>query len=202
VTLVPRRVSRLVGCGAVVGAILWPVALADMAATVGLAPRPAVVPLTANPLPLPIGPLALAVLLFAAVVATLELRATTPVGLSDLVGDLSIATAAAVFLVAATLDAEGLLGPGFVVLCVGSVVFGLAGLDGKRRPPWGSALVAVGGGGLLASLIAIGSLGPGRLEGVTETALLSLLLYSAGWAWLGVHLALPRPSSPPPGGPS
>jgi hypothetical protein len=188
---IPGPVARLSGWGAIVGAIVWPVGLSLMAETARLAPLRGEMPTRGFAFA---GlPVALAILLFAAAVATLELRATTAIRLSDLVGDLSIAMAAAVFLVAMVTDEEGLFGPGFVVLCVGSVIFGLAGLDGRRRPRWASALIGAGAGGLLACLVSIGTLGPAGLEGVAGAALVSILLYSAGWAWLGVHLALARP---------
>lgn len=190
------RAARLVGCAAIVGAILWPVALADLAATAGLALVPASTPI-AVPRPLPIVPLGISLLSFVAVILVLELRAVAVLKLADLIGDLNVATAAAVFLLAGIVGEAGLLGPGFVVLFVGSVIFGVAGLDGRRRPRWGSALIGSGAGGLLACLFAVGLLGPTGLAGVTEVALLSVLLYSAGWAWLGVHLALARPLAPP-----
>ena len=193
---VPDPVARLIGWGAIAGAILWPVALADLAATAGLAPAPASAP-RAEPSPLPILPLGISLLLFVAVIAVMELRAAPVLKLVDLIGDLNVATAAAVFLLAGILGQAGLLGPGFVVLFVGSVIFGVAGLDGRRRPRWGSALIGSGAGGLLACMAVVGVLGPTGLAGVTEVGLLSVLLYSAGWAWLGVHLALARPLAPP-----
>ena len=153
----------------------------------------------AEPRPLPIVPLGISLLSFVAVIVVMELRAVPVLKLADLIGDLNVATAAAVFLLAGIVGEAGLLGPGFVVLFVGSVIFGVAGLDGRRRPRWGSALIGSGAGGLLACLFAVGLLGPTGLAGVTEVALLSVLLYSAGWAWLGVHLALARPLALPVG---
>ena len=188
--------ARLAGWGAIAGAILWPVALAVLADAVRLMQIEPVEPMPTVGSPGSL--LAPPVFLFAAAVAALELRATTAIGLADLVGDLSIAVAGVVFLLPSLLVSvvplpDGLLGPGLLMLLVGSVIFGVAGLDGKRRPRWGSALIGSGAGGLLASIVAIGALGPDQLESVTATGLLSLLLYSAGWAWLGVHLALARP---------
>ena len=188
--------ARLVGCGGIVGSILWPVALADLAATAGVAAAPASATL-AESSPLPILPLGISLLLFVAVIVVMELRAVPVLRLADLIGDLNVATAAAVFLLAGSVGEAGLLGPGFVVLFVGSVIFGVAGLDGRRRPRWGSALIGSGAGGLLACMAVVGVLGPTGLAGVTEVALLSVLFYSSGWAWLGVHLALARQLAPP-----
>jgi hypothetical protein len=173
--------------GGVAGAIVWPLALADLAAravsdaqgqvAAGLDPRV---------------PIALAMLLFAAVAAALERRASTTFGFLDLVGDLSIGSAAIVAVVGAAFGASALMGPAFALLIVGSVLFGAAGLSGKRRPQWGSALVAAGAGGLLASYLVAAAVGVGQVADVAPTVLLSLLLHAAGWAWLGVHLAVGR----------
>ena len=178
------------GVGAIIGAVLWLLALGDLAATaIAVSPdRGVTVGLS------PIVPLAIALLLFCAAIVTLERRATVDLRLADLIGDLSIGTATGLFAVAAVLDLPGLLGPGFVLLLVGSVIFGIAGLNGKRRPRWGSALVGIGAGGLLACFLLAAALGVGRLSEFAQTALLSLLLFATGWAWLGVHLALARPT--------
>jgi hypothetical protein len=188
----PGPLVRLAGAGAVAGAILWPIALSGMATSLvaDAGPSGSGVGLT------PILPLAIALILFAAAVAALEYRATTDIGFVDLVGDLSIGMAAAVVTLAAALGTVELLGPGFAVLFAGSVIFGAAGLNGARRPRWGSALVATGAGGLLACFVVVAALGPGRLGELAQTAMLSLLLYAVGWAWLGLHLVLGRRLDP------
>lgn len=180
--------ARLVGGGAIVGAILWPIALSGIASSLVTEAGDGASASRTNP----IVPLAAAILLFAAAVAVLEQSATTDVRFVDLVGDLSIGTAAVVVSLAAALGSYDLLGPGLAVLFVGSVVFGAAGLNGRRRPRWGSALVASGAGGLLACFAVVAALGATRLGDLAQTAMLSLLLYAVGWAWLGAHLALDR----------
>ena len=193
----PGPITRVVGVGAIVGAILWPIALGDVAARAVSVTQEGGGRLAGSS----IAPLAIALILFTAAIAALEQRATREMRFPDLVGDLTIATSAIVFVLAAVLGSYGLLGPGFVLLFVGSIIFGVAGFDGKRRPRWGSALVGIGAGGLLASLL-VAALGTDRVDGTAQTALLSLALYAIGWAWLGLHLALARPLVQPPGEPS
>ena len=156
----PGPVIRLAGGGAVAGAILWPIALSGMATSLVAEAGGSGSGASLNP----ILPLAIALLLFAAAVAALEYRATTDIGFVDLVGDLSIGMAAVVVTLAAVFGAYDLLGPGFAVLFAGSVIFGAAGLNGARRPRWGSALVATGAGGLLACFVVVAALGASRLE--------------------------------------
>ena len=173
------------------GAIVWPLGLADLAArAVSDARGQASSGLD------PTLPIALAMLLFALAAAALERRAQTDFGFLDLVGDLSIGVAAVVAIVAAAFSAAGLMGPAFALLVVGSVLFGVAGLNGQRRPRWGSAFIAAGAGGLLASYLVAATVGVGQVADVAPTVLLSLLLYAAGWAWLGVHLAIGRARTP------
>jgi len=186
-----RRLTRLAGVGAVAGAILWPLALADLAArAVSDARGQASGGLD------PTVPIALAMVLFALAAAALERRAQADFGFLDLLGDLSIGVAAAVAVVAAAFGASGLMGPAFALLVVGSVLFGVAGLNGQRRTRWGSAFIAAGAGGLLASYIVTAAVGVGRVADVAPTVLFSLLLHAAGWAWLGVHLAVGRSRGP------
>ena len=194
----PGLLARVVGVGAVVGAILWPIALGDMAVRAISVTQEGGQRLAGSP----IVPLAIALLLFSAAIAALERGATREIRFRDLVGDLTIATSAVVFALAAVVGSYGLLGPGFLLLFVGSVIFGAAGFDGKRRPRWGSALVGIGAGGLLASLLVAAAFGTDRLDGIAQTALLSLVLYTVGWFWLGLHLALARPLIKAPGEPS
>ena len=196
--MIPGPLTRFVGFGTLVGAILWPIALGDVAASAVSTAQDRGTSLAAGP----IMPLAIALLLFSAAIATLELQATRQVGLPDLVGDLTITTATAIFVLAAVFGSYGLLGPGFVLLFLGSVIFGVAGFDGKRRPRWGSTLVGIGGGGLLACLLTAAAFGIDRVDGIAQPALLSLALYAIGWGWLGLHLALARPLVPPSGEPS
>jgi hypothetical protein len=188
----PGPLVRLAGAGAVAGAILWPIALSGMATSLVAEAGGSGSGVRLNP----IAPLAIALLLFAAAVAALEYRATTDIGFVDLVGDLSIGMAAAVITLAAAFGLYDLLGPGFAVLFAGSVLFGAAGLNGARRPRWGSALVATGAGGLLACFVVVAALGASRLAELAQTAMLSLLVYAIGWAWLGLHLALGRRLEP------
>jgi hypothetical protein len=183
------RVARLAGVGAILGAILWPIALADLGAT-------AIAAVDDDGFAVGVGtlvPLAGALLLFSLALATLERGATRDLGLADLVGDLTIGTATVLVVITAVLGSYGLLGPAFVLLFVGSVIFGVAGSDGKRRPRWGSVLVGIGAGGLLACLLVAATAGAGSLEDLAGTAVLCILLYSVGWAILGLHLARARP---------
>lgn len=183
--------TRLAGVGALASAILWPLALADLAArAVSDARGQASVGLD------PTVPIALAMLVFALAAAALERRAQTDFGFLDLAGDLSIGMAAVVAIAAAAFGAAGLMGPAFALLVVGSVLFGVAGLNGQRRPRWGSAFIAAGAGGLLASYVVAAAVGVGRVADVAPTVLFSLLLHAAGWAWLGVHLAVGRARAP------
>ena len=62
--------------------------------------------------------------------------------------------------------------------------------------------MGIGGGGLLACLLAAAAFGIDRVDGIAQPALLSLALYAIGWGWLGLHLALARPLVPPSGEPS
>ena len=189
------RVARLAGIGAIIGAVLWPIALADLGAT-------AIAAVEDDRASVGVGtliPLAGALLLFSAALATLERRATRDLGLADLVGDLTIGTATVLVVITPMLGSSGLLGPAFVLLFVGSVIFGVAGSDGKRRPRWGSILIGIGAGGLLAVLLVAATAGAGSLEDLAGTAVLCILLYSVGWAWLGLHLARARPLDPSPG---
>lgn len=185
----PGRLAWLAGAGAVAGAIIWPIAIANVAATA----IPTGGPGEASDVEGSMGPLAIAVLLFSAALGALECRATSEIGLWDLIGDLSIATAAVTLALAAALGSSDLIGPGFVLLFGGSIIVGATGFAGTRRPRWPSALVAIGAGALVACLFLAGALGPAARDGVTQTAFLSVLFYAVGWGWFGVHLVLARP---------
>ena len=43
-----------------------------------------------------------------------------------------------------------------------------------------------------------GTLGPDAGAGLAQGAFVGVLTFSAGWAWLGLHLALGRPLAPRP----
>lgn len=188
---IPSLPERVVGASAVFGAIVWPLgllAMADAAAGALAGGTEAVAGVASVGLPA-----AIATVLFAATALIFERHATTVVALPDLVGDLCVAIGAIVFLVASAIGLDGLLGPALVVLVVGSLIFGLRGIDGKRRPSVASASVGAGSGGLIGSVLGLGVLGPGGADTVASIALLSVGLLSLGWAWLGVHLVLARP---------
>ena len=188
---IPGPLERLVGIGSIAGSVLWPVGLAALADAVAVAlERDTAVMATAVSAGLPT---AVATVLFAAAAAVFERRATTPIGLGDLIGDLSIGTGAVALLVASAAGIDWLLGPALVILLVGALVFGLRGIDGRRRPHLASALIGAGAGGLIAAVLALGALGPGGADAVAGLALVSVGLLSLGWAWLGVHLVLARP---------
>ena len=183
------RLARLAGVGAIAGAIIWPMAIVNLAATAVPAAGAAEAPGVKSS----IGPLAIAVLLLSGALVALEFRAKREIGLWDLIGDLSIGTAAVTLTLAAALGASDLIGPGFVLLLAGSIVIGATGLIGTRRPRWASALVGIGAGGLVACLLLAGVLGPAARDGVAQTALLSVLFYAVGVGWFGVHLVTARP---------
>ncbi len=187
----PILYERLVGMSTIAGAIVWPLGLLAMAdaAAGALAGGTEAIAGVAS-----VGfPAAVATALFAATAVIFERHATTVITLPDLVGDLCVAIGALVFLVASAVGVDGLLGPALVVLLVGSLLFGLRGLDGKRRPSMASASVGSGAGGLIGAVLGLGVLGPGGADTVAGIALLSVGLLSLGWAWLGLHLALARP---------
>jgi hypothetical protein len=182
----PATTIRLAGIGAILGAILWPVALLVLANSVA-----ACVPGTTCAVDR--GSLALAALGpvgFVVAVVGLELRAPRTLALADFVGDLSLGVAAALFVLSFILGSLVLLGPGILLLLIGSLIFGFAGYSSGGRPRMASALVAIGAGGTLLFLV-IGALGGGA--GTESPSIFALLLFSLGWAWLGVDLLLGRP---------
>lgn len=171
----------------IVGAALWLLGLGSLAAA-GLA-RGVDITASASALSQPI---AVAGLLFTIGLIALELRATRDLRLIDLAGDLSIATGVGLFALAAVLGSFAPLGPGLLLFHIGAVLFGAAGFDGQRRPRWGSVLVGVGGASLLVYLVLGGLLGPDAQNGLGQGAFIGEILLVAGWAWLGLHLALGR----------
>jgi hypothetical protein len=138
-----------------------------------------------------LGILALAAILLAVGVVGLELRASREPGLLDLVGDLSIGTAALLAALAFILGTFGLALPGLLLLLVGSTVFGIGGYFRGARPQMASALVGVGAGAFLFFLVG-GPATADNLGGATPL-LVSLLSFIVGWIWLGADLLLARP---------
>ncbi|HVA87823.1 MAG TPA: hypothetical protein VNF73_16075 [Candidatus Saccharimonadales bacterium] len=194
---VPRTtpLMRAAGIAALAGAILWPVALAYVAS--GALSDCA----TASGCTIDrslLGPIGIAGLLIAIGVAGLELRATSTIGLFDLIGDLTLGTAGALLVLAAIAGSLGLLGPGLLLTLIGSVIFGAKGWDGQRRPRYGSLLIAMGAGTVIVFLLLASTVGTATVGGFETTALGGFLLFSLGWAWLGVSLALGRPLAPAP----
>jgi hypothetical protein len=191
----PTRNQRAAGLAAVAGAILWPVGLVAFANASLSACLTGTDCLLSGSI---IVPLALATALLAIGVSGLELRAPGEFELLDLVGDLSVATAAALFLVAALIGSFGLVGPGFLLILIGSVIFGARGWNGRRRSRWGSILVALGAGTEVVFLLLATTVGTATVGGFESAALMGLLIYSVGWAWLGFHLLLGRQLEPLP----
>ena len=79
----------------------------------------------------------------------LELRARHELGLGDLVGDLTVATSASLFVLAFVAGITGLVGPGLLLMLVGSLVFGIVGYLNGARQRIASAVVAIGAGSVL-----------------------------------------------------
>src|SRR2546425_1077377 len=183
----PTLPIRLAGIGAIAGAALWPVALLVLAnAVLGCAPD-ATCTIDRGSIALAaLGPVALVI-----GVVGLERRAPRTLSMADFVGDLSLGVAAALFLVSVLAGSLGFLGPGILLLLIGSVIFGVAGYQSGARPRMASALVAIGGGGTLLFLV-LGALGGGG-AGTETPSIFALLIFSLGWAWLGVDLLLARP---------
>jgi hypothetical protein len=187
----PSRFSRLLGLGAVVGAVLWPLALIVLASAANecgdqtecLLDRSTLLFIAIAPLGLAIG------------LIGLERRAPRLLGMLDFVGDLSIGTAACLFVVAFVAGSIGLVGPGLLLLLIGSVIFGIVGYWRGVRPRMASALVAIGAGGtiLFLGLGAASAGGSGSGTGLEGASILGLALFTLGWAWLGIDLLLGRP---------
>jgi hypothetical protein len=190
--LPPGPLARLAGVGGIAGAVLWPISLTSIAAAGAVPPGGDDLAARSSL----VGP-SVASILLATLILALEKRAVREPGLLDLVGALSIGTAAGLLTISAAVASFLLLGPALMLLLGGSIVYGIAGFDGRRRPRWGSALVGIGAGGLLAFVVLAGMLGPDALGGFEQTSLLSLLLFGVGWGWFGLHLALARPLVPP-----
>jgi hypothetical protein len=182
----PSRNVRLAGIAGLVGAVMWPLTILVIAgATQGC---------TATACDVDRGSLfviGLAPVLFAITLIGLELRARRFLGLGDLIGDLTIGTAAALFVLAFVSGAIGFLGPGLLLLLIGSIVFGAVGYLNGSRARVGSAVIAIGAGALVFLLLAGAASGFGA--GLETPWLFALLLYGIGWGWLGGSLLLARP---------
>lgn len=175
--------------------MLWPFALLDFATSLQA---------TCGPAGCSLGEasavtLAAAVGLIALGVAGLELRPRPPLGLLDLIGDLTLIVAAALFAIAALLRAPVFLGSAFLLLLIGGIVFGVEGFRHGARPRWPSVLVAIGSLGILGFAFVGGLGGQAAASSLDQTVLLGILLFAAGWAWLGADLALGRPLPARPG---
>jgi hypothetical protein len=129
--------------------------------------------------------------LLAISVLGLELRARHEFGLGDLVGDLTIATSAGLFVLSFITGLAGFLGPGLLLLLIGSAIFGLVGFLNGARHRLASAVVGIGAGFVILFVALAGAGGSGGTS--DATSLLPLALFSIGWGWLGVHLLLGRP---------
>jgi hypothetical protein len=130
-------------------------------------------------------------------IAGLELRASRLPALGDLVGDLSIGTSAALFVLSFILGSIGFLGPGLLLLLLGSLIFGVVGYRNRARPQMASALVGIGAGGILVFLLGGAATGATAGEGLGIPSLIALVLFCLGWGWLGVDLFLGRPLAIP-----
>ncbi len=191
----PTPAQRAAGVAALVGAILWPLALLALA---DASLSDCVNGASCLPASTAVAPLALATILMTVGIAGLETRAPGEMGLADLVGDLTIGTAAALFTLVVALGAVGLIGPGFLLLVIGSVIFGVRGWNGRRRAQFGSMLVAIGMLTVLVFVLLASTVGTSTVGGFESPALVGLLIYAVGWGWLGLSLALGRPLAPPP----
>ena len=185
----PEPRIRALGLGALIGGVLWPFALVAVFVSIAETCGPAGCSFSAVSLL----PIAASILLLVVGVVGLELRPRPPLGLLDLIGDLTLGVAAGLFVVAWLFAAPVFLGSAFLLLMVGGVVFGIEGFRHGARPRWPSVLVAIGAGAVLAFAVLGGVGGQGATGGFDQTIVLAILLFSTGWAWLGIDLLLGRP---------
>jgi hypothetical protein len=186
----PTNTLRLLGVLGILGAFLWPLSIlviADATQACG----PSACDVGRGDLTI----IALAPVFFALTVVGLELRAPRNAGMGDLIGDLTIGTAAALFVLTVLVGSIGFLGPGLLLLLIGSIVFGLVGYRSGARHRMASMIVALGAGALLFFLLAGAVSGFG--SGLETAWIFSLVLYGIGWGWLGGHLLLARPLARP-----
>ena len=181
----PSRNVRLAGLAGIAGALLWPVMLIELAnvtqsciATSCEVDRGSLVLIALAPISLGLATLGL------------ELRARHTPGMGDLVGDLTVGTSAVLFALSVVTGAAGLIGPGLLLLLIGSLIFGIVGYLNGARQRLASAIVAIGAGSLLLFL-AVGAGSGGA--GFETPSILALAMFAIGWGWLGVHLLLARP---------
>lgn len=182
----PSRTLRLAGVIGVAGALLWPITLIVLATLAGNC--------TATSCSVDRGSLglvALSPICIGLTVLALELRARHTPGLGELVGDLTLWTAAVIFLLSFVTGAIALVGPGLLLLLIGSLIFGIVGYGNGARQRLASATVAIAAGAMLLLLFA-GALGT-VASGLETPSVVALLLFSVGWGWLGGHLMLGRP---------
>jgi hypothetical protein len=181
----PSRNVRLAGLVGIAGALFWPVMLIELAnVTQDCIATSCEVDRGSLAL------IALAPISFALATLGLELRARHTPGMGDLVGDLTLGTSAVLFALSVITGAAGLIGPGLLLLLIGSLIFGIVGYLNGARQRLASAIVAIGAGSLLLFL-AVGAESGGT---AFETpAILALAMFAIGWGWLGVHLLLARP---------
>jgi hypothetical protein len=186
----PSARLRLAGVAALVGAVLWPVTLIVLSnaaqgcigATACTIDRSALGLMAISPVLLAIG------------AAGLELRARHELGLGDLVGDLTVGTSALLFVLAFVTGITGLVGPGLLLLLIGSLIFGIVGYVNGARHRLASAVVAIGAGFvLLFVVLGAGGAAGGGGGAADTTSVLALVLFSLGWGWLGANLMLGRP---------
>ena len=183
----PSRTIRLAGILGIAGALLWPVTLIALANALSGC--------SGTPCPVDRGSLLLIALSPACLglaVLGLELRVRRTPGLGDLIGDLTIGTAAILFTLSFVTGILGLVGPGLLLLLIGSLVFGIVGYLNGARHRLASAIVAIGAGSVLLFLVIGAGAGTGG-SGLETPSLLGLAMFSVGWAWLGGHLLLGRP---------
>ena len=182
----PSRTVRLAGLAGIIGGLLWPITfiqLASLAATCTSADC------AVDRIGLAIA--ALSPICLAIAVLGLELRARHTPGMGDLVGDLTVGTSAALFVLSLVIGAVGFVGPGLLLLLIGSLIFGAVGYRNGARQRMASAVVGIGAGALLLLLL----FGPlaGLGTALETPTIVALLLVAMGWAWMGAHLLLARP---------
>jgi hypothetical protein len=188
----PTRNVRLAGIAGILGAVLWPASIFVIVDTTQTCTPSACAVSRVD-----LAVIALAPFLFAVTVLALELRTPRFFGLGDLIGDLTIGTAAGLFVLAVLVGTVGFLGPGLLLLLIGSVIFGIVGFRNGARARLASAVVAIGAGTMLFLLLTGATAGFGA--GLETPFLGGLLLFGIGWGWLGGHLLLARPLPIPAG---
>jgi hypothetical protein len=182
----PSRLVRLAGLAGIAGALLWPVTLVVLAGAAATCTTATCSVDRGSLAVAAISPICIGITALA-----LELRARHTPGFGDLVGDITLATSAALFLFTFITGIVGLVGPGLLLLLIGSLIFGVVGYFNGARQRLASAVVAIGAGALLAVLF--GGAATGLGSGLETPSVLALLLFGVGWGWLGGHLLLARP---------